>query len=170
MNDAVDTPRINVRSALVRAGVFFCFWVIMAGTKPADLAAGLIAALIATAVSLMLLPPGQGRIRPLLLGVLALRFLRQSVVAGFDVAWRALHPRLPLRPGFVVHESQLPVGPARDAFCTMTSLLPGTLPTDVTGSDGILIHCLDTGLPVTAQLAAEEGLFDRALGGTSRDG
>jgi multicomponent Na+:H+ antiporter subunit E len=170
MNDAADTSWMNLRSALVRTGSFFCFWVIMAGTKPADLVVGLIAALIATAVSLRLLPARQGRLRPPLLARMTLRFLRQSVVAGFDVAWRALHPRLPLRPGFVVHESQLPVGPARDAFCTVTSLLPGTLPTDVTDTGGILIHCLDAGPPVAAQLRAEESLFNRALGGESRDG
>jgi len=170
MNDVTDAPRIDIRTALVRAGGFFGFWVVMAGTKPADLVAGLIAALIATVVSLRLLPLRNGRLRPVLLARMMLRFLRQSVVAGFDVAWRALHPRLPLRPGFVVFEPQLPAGPARNAFCTMTSLLPGTLPTDVTDTGGILIHCLDTGLPVAAQLAAEESLFNRALGGASHDG
>ena len=114
MIDAADAPKINVRSALVRTGSFFCFWVIMAGTKPADLVAGLVAALIATAVSLRLLSLRQGRLRPVLLGRMTLRFLRQSVVAGFDVAWRALHPRLPLRPGFVVYEPQLPAARCRD--------------------------------------------------------
>jgi len=37
-------------------------------------------------------------------------FLRQSIVAGIDVAQRALDPRLPLRPGFVVYQGAPPAG------------------------------------------------------------
>jgi len=170
MNDAGDAGRMNVRSSLARACVFFGFWLIMTSAKPADLPVGLVAAVIATAVSLRLLPPGQGRVRPILLARLALRFLRQSVVAGIDVTWRALHPRMRLRPGFVTYHPQLAAGPARDAFCTMTSLLPGTLPTSVDLDGDILIHCLDTGQPIAEQLSFEENLFARAMGGESHDG
>lgn len=165
MNDAVDAPRIKMRSVLLRACGYFGFWVIMAGIKPADLVVGLIASLIAAAVSLQLLPPGEGRLHPVLLARLALRFLRQSVVAGIDVAWRALHPRLPLHPGFVIYNAQSPAGPIRDAFCTMTSLLPGTLPSGPAEQGGLLVHCLDAGQPMVEQLAAEEELFAKALGG-----
>ena len=56
------------------------------------------------------------------------RFLRQSIGAGIDVAWRALDPRLPLRPGFVVYPVSIPPGTARNVFTTLTSLLPGTVP------------------------------------------
>lgn len=150
-----------------RAVFFFAFWILIAGIKPLDLAAGLVTALIAAAVSVRLLPPGPWRIRPGALGMLALRFLRQSVVAGFDVARRALDPRLPLRPGFVIYRPQSPDGPVRDAFCTMTSLLPGTLPAGSDGNAGVLVHCLDVDQPVAEQLAAEEALFRRAFGEAS---
>lgn len=59
-----------------------------------------------------------------------LRFLLQSVVAGTDAAWRALHPRLPLRPGFVTYPVQLAPGATRNTFCTLSSLLPGPFPQD----------------------------------------
>jgi multicomponent Na+:H+ antiporter subunit E len=99
-----------------------------------------------------------------------LRFLRQSIVAGIDVARRALDPRLPLRPGFVVHRTHLPPGPMRNAFCTMTSLLPGTLPCGSDGSHGLVIHRLDINQPVAEQLAREEALLMRALGWTHGNG
>ena len=99
-----------------------------------------------------------------------LRFLRQSVVAGIDVAWRALDPRLPLRPGFVVYQPRLPPGPARNAFCTMTSLLPGTLPCRSRcerRSRHPLSRCKPAG---GGAIGAEEALLIDALGGRPSDG
>jgi multicomponent Na+:H+ antiporter subunit E len=99
-----------------------------------------------------------------------LRFFRQSVVAGVDVAWRALDPQLPLRPGFVLYPVALSPGPERNMFTTLMSLLPGTVPTGSDEKGRFLIHCLDVEQPVVAQLAVEEALFVRALGGNRRDG
>ena len=93
-----------------------------------------------------------------------LRFLRQSIVAGMDVAWRALHPGLPLRPGYVIYQSHLPPGLMQSAFCTETSLVPGTLPSGLDENGAVIVHCLDLDQPVVAQLAAEETLLARALG------
>jgi multicomponent Na+:H+ antiporter subunit E len=98
------------------------------------------------------------------LAALAQHFVRQSVVAGTEVAWRALNPRLQMRPGFVVYPLHLPPGGARSAFCALSSLLPGTLPTGTDENGGLLVHCLDVEQPVAANLAAEETLFIRALG------
>ena len=155
-----------VRAAGLRGIGFLVFWVLLSGGDPADLAVGIFAAGAATWASLRLLPPTNGRLRPLALARLALRFLVQSVVAGADVARRALHPRLPLRPGFVVYPTRLPEGPARQAFASLMSLLPGSLPAGADAAGGMLIHCLDTGQPVTAQLAEEEALFGRIIDGT----
>jgi multicomponent Na+:H+ antiporter subunit E len=160
----------NPRNFVVRAVGFLCFWVILAGIKPVDVMVGLIAACVAAAVSQKLLPPGDGRLQPILLARLAARFLRQSVVAGVDVAWRALHPRLPLHPGFIVYDVQSPAGRTRDAFCTMASMLPGTLPTDTDENDRLLVHCLDVTQPVADQLSLEESLFRQAVGGARPHG
>ncbi len=111
-----------------------------------------------------LLPPGHARPSALALGQLALRFARQSLAAGLDVAWRALDPRMRLRPGFVTYETRLPQGPARSAFLTLMSLLPGSLPAWQDDGGKIVIHCLDVDQPVAAQMAEEEKLFVRALG------
>jgi multicomponent Na+:H+ antiporter subunit E len=149
--------------AAARAIVFFVLWSTLTGGNPADLGAGLVAALAATGASLRLLPPGTSRVQPFALARLALGFLGQSVVAGADVARRALDPRLPLRPGFVVYSVGLPSGPARSMFTALMSLLPGTVPTGPGSNGGLLIHCLDVGQPIEAQLAAEEAHFVRAV-------
>jgi multicomponent Na+:H+ antiporter subunit E len=142
----------------------------LSGGGPANLAVGAIAALAAVWTSLHLLPPGTSHVRPSALAGLVLHFLWQSVVAGVDVARRALHPRLPLHPGFVVYPVGLPPGPARNMFTSLMSLLPGTVPTGSAENGGLLIHCLDVQQPVKGQLAAEEALFARVIGGSDSDG
>jgi multicomponent Na+:H+ antiporter subunit E len=108
------------------------------------------------------MPSGGSRPSPVALAGLALRFLYQSVVAGADVARRALDPRLPLHPGFAAYPVGFPPGPARNTFATLTSLLPGTVPAG--DEDGKLVyHCLDVDQPVLSQLAAEEAALARAL-------
>jgi multicomponent Na+:H+ antiporter subunit E len=94
---------------------------------------------------------------------LVARFLRQSVLAGADVAWRALDPALPLRPGFRRCGVGLAPGPGRSAFCAYSSLVPGTL---VAGAelDALCLHCLDVGQDVPAQVRAEEAVFAAVVG------
>jgi multicomponent Na+:H+ antiporter subunit E len=153
-----------VLGAVWRSPAFLILWLILYGADPAGFIIGIGATIAATWTSLRLLPPGE--LHPSFAGLagLALRFFRQSIVAGVDVAWRALDPRLPLRPGFVVCPMRSPPGPMRSAFCMMSSLLPGTLPTGPDDSGAIVIHCLDVGQPVVSQTTAEEELFLRALG------
>src|SRR5262245_56306113 len=140
---------------LTRAAGFYALWVILSGLTPLDLLVGAPAAVIATWMSLRMLPPGQWRFRPLALTLLVLRFLKQSIGAGIDVARRALDPRLPLRPGFVTYPVRFPPGMTRNAFTALTSLLPGTVPAGEE-SGQLVYHCLDVDRPVVAELAAEE--------------
>ena len=143
---------------------FIAFWLILTSFNLADLPIGALAGALATWASLRLLPAGQWAIRPVALARLALRFLKQSVSAGIDVARRALDPQLPLQPGYARYHSRLPRGVRRNAFCTMTSLLPGTLPCGTEANGDLTIHCLDLAQPVAEQLAAEEALFVRTFG------
>jgi multicomponent Na+:H+ antiporter subunit E len=111
-----------------------------------------------------LLPSKGSRFRPAPLAALAASFLRQSVVSGTDVAWRALNPRLKLKPGFVTCRLRLPAGGERSAFCALSSLMPGTLPTGTDEHGALLVHCLDVAQQIAANLAKEERLFIRAIG------
>jgi multicomponent Na+:H+ antiporter subunit E len=159
-----------VPAAIVRGMGFLCLWLVIFRIDPLAFLSGVVTAAAATWISLRLLPPGTGRLRPLALARFVLRFLGQSVVAGSDVARRALDPGLPLRPGFARCPTRLAPGPLRDAFCTVASLLPGTLPAGSDPSGAFLVHCLDVGQDVPAQMAEEEARFVAALGGTARHG
>ena len=150
--------------AVGRAVLFFAFWLMIAGYDPVDLPVGLITAAAATWTSLRLLPAAKVQLRLSSLATFALHFMRQSASSGVEVAWRAFSPRLPLNPGFVVYPCRLRSAGTRSAFCALSSLLPGTLPAGTDENGALLVHCLDVGQPVAANLAAEEALFSRAIG------
>lgn len=147
-----------------RSVLFFVFWLMISKLEPTGAVVGVATATLAAALSLKLLPPGRLRLRPVLLALFAIRFAGQSVRAGFDVARRAFDPRLPIHPGFIAYPLRVPPGGARAAFCALSSLLPGSLPTCEEEDGTLLVHCLDTRLPVADGLAEEERLFMRAVG------
>jgi multicomponent Na+:H+ antiporter subunit E len=149
---------------------FLGLWLALVGVDLIDVLAGLATAAAATWASLRLLPPAPRRMQPLALLRLVVGFLPQSVAAGVDVARRAFDPRLPLRPGFVTFPTVLDSGSLRSGFCAFASLLPGTLPAGTQEDGTILVHCLDSGQPVQAQLSHDEALFAEALGVAGRDG
>ena len=151
-----------IPQAVLRAAGFLGFWLALAGAHVGDLPAAAVAVGAATWASLHLWPPGAGTLRLTALPGLVLRFLWQSVVAGWDVATRAFSRTPRVRPGFTVYPVGFPRGSARNFFTTLTSLLPGTVPA---GEDeGLLLyHCLDIEQPVAAQLAAEEAELARVI-------
>lgn len=151
-----------MRTAIVRGAGFLVLWVVLIGLDPTDAVVGVFTAAAATWVSLRLLPPGSHRLRLAALPRLALRFLWQSVIAGVDVARRAFDPRMPLKTGFVLYPTRYPRGPGRNAFASMTSLLPGTVPAE-DDAQGLLYHCLDVEQPIAEQLASEEQALSRTL-------
>jgi multicomponent Na+:H+ antiporter subunit E len=148
---------------LLRASALLGLWLVLCGAEPSNLAAGVVAAAAATWMSLHLLPPGTSRPSPVALAGLVLHCLGQSVIAGTDVAWRALDPRLPLKPGFVPYQVLSLSDAARNAFAMLTSLLPGTVPIEEKGGQ-LVYHCLDVDQPIALQLGAEEAALSRALG------
>jgi len=156
--------------AALRGIAFLAFWlVLLPSFALPDLAVGVLATACATIASVALLPPDEGRVRFAALLVLVPRFVWQSLVAGFDVARRALAVRMPLAPGFVDYRTRFPRGHARNNFATITSLMPGTLPCG-DGLDTIEFHCLDIHQPVADQMADEERRLTRALLPEAPDG
>ncbi|WP_431302855.1 Na+/H+ antiporter subunit E [Sediminicoccus sp. BL-A-41-H5] len=143
-----------------RFALFLGLWLVLAGGF-AGLGFGLLAAGLATWASAILMP---GRMRlgdPLAALRLLGRTAAQTLLAGTDIARRAFDPRLPLRPGLVTHATALPEGTPRDGFTALASLAPGALPAGVEG-DVVMVHALDTRLPVARDLAATEALYARA--------
>jgi multicomponent Na+:H+ antiporter subunit E len=148
---------------VVRGALLFSLWIVVDQSfKPGNLLVGGLATAAATWLSLWLLPPSMGRVRMAALLWLLPRFLWQSLRAGVDVAWRVFHPALPVRLGFVSYPVGLPRGSARNAFELISSLMPGSVPTDE-DERTIEYHVLDTTQPVVQQLAAEEQVYSGAL-------
>jgi multicomponent Na+:H+ antiporter subunit E len=160
----ISATGIATRVALGRGALFFVFWLMIAGYDRADLPIGVATAALATWASLRLLPPADVRLRPSALAGFVLHFLGQSVRSGVQVAWIAFRPSMPIRPGLVTYRTGL-TGSTLSAFCAVSSLLPGTLPTGRDEQGQLLIHCLDIDQPVAADLAREEALFSRMLTG-----
>jgi multicomponent Na+:H+ antiporter subunit E len=159
---------------VLRSALLFGFWLLLLepgsfslAAIGVDLAVGAVAAVCAALLSLRLLPPGRGAPRPLPLLRLVMRFLMQSLVAGLDVARRALDPRLPLHPGLVRHRTALPPGTGQALFGALTSQVPGTLAVRSERSGELLYHCLDLRQDVARGLAADEAMFLRVWGARS---
>ena len=154
---------LKMKTLAVRFVFFLGVWLMIASWKAEDLPVGLVASALALWISLSLLPPSVVRPRLAALAKLSLRFLSSSIIAGVDVARRALLPRLDLRPGFVAVPLTVPPGVARNAFLVYQSLQPGTSPTSAEG-EMLQVHCLDISQPIAAAIMADEALFKKAIG------
>jgi multicomponent Na+:H+ antiporter subunit E len=154
----------SARIPWARAFALFLVWIILTGGSLKDLPVGLVAVAVAAFVSVRIRPASTVTLRfvPTLtyVGI----FLRQSVLAGFDVARRAFDTKLPLKTGFVDFVPALPAGMERTLFADLSSMAPGTLPVEERPDGTLLVHCLDTDMDVAAQLAADEDRLAAALG------
>ncbi len=158
----------SIRAGISRSAGLFGFWLVLRGIEASGMLIGLATASAATWTSLRLMPPEPGRVRFFSLGLLGLRFLWNSLIAGVDVAKRAFDPRLPLRLGFVTYTCRLDPSPARSVFCAMTSLMPGSVPTGSDEQGRLVMHCLDTSQPLLDHMAQDEASLIRGLG--NKDG
>lgn len=155
-------PQPVGRAAIARTLGFLALWVVLIGPGLLDLAVGVFAAAAAAWTSILLTPPARSRLRWTAVLAVLPYFLWKSLVAGADVAWRALAWRVRVNPGFVTYPVALAAGPPRTFFAMFTSLMPGTLPcADESGS--LVYHCLDIERPVAADLAKDEALLAGTL-------
>ncbi len=155
-----------MNATLTRALAFLLLWLAVAGSKPSDLPVGVAVAFAAAWASILLAPPSGGRLSIRSALAFLLDFLRLSLWSGLNVARRALSATPDLRPGVVEARLRLQPGFARNAFCLIASLLPGTLLTGFEPDDDqkVYVHGLDVGQPIVAELAAEEASFMRMIG------
>ena len=153
---------LSTRLSIARFTFFLCIWLIVANLKFADLPVGIVASALALWISLRLVPRQPLSLRFVPLARFTFRLLSCSMLAGVDVARRALLPRLDLLPGFVTSPLTLQSGVTRDVFLLYQSLQPGTLPTGV-DDDRVQIHCLDIGEAIIEAIEADEVLFKRSI-------
>jgi multicomponent Na+:H+ antiporter subunit E len=129
---------VAVRGALLT----FAWWILAEGSWRTPVLAGAVI-LTALGLSVALVPAVEWRLPIRALAGFIPYFLGQSLRGGFDVARRALHPRLLIAPVFVEYQFVLSPGAARTAFIGVLSLLPGTLSVQLTAADTMRIHVLD---------------------------
>jgi multicomponent Na+:H+ antiporter subunit E len=114
---------------------------------------GLLAALAGAAVAAWLATIAPRPLTPLRLAAFALFFLVESMRGGLDVAWRALHPALPIEPQFHRFRLELPSGQPRALLVSALSMMPGTLSAELEdGGETLVVHALTGGAMTSVAL------------------
>ncbi len=155
---------------LVRRVVFFAavWWVLLGGSATGWLI-GLVAIPGAAAASSLLGPSAPLRLRPGPIVRFVLSFLIESLRSGVDVARRALHPGLPLDPGFVNFPMRLPDDTSRVLLAATVTMLPGTITAEIQ-AERLVIHTVDTKMPVEARVRRTERLIAALFAARSEAG
>jgi len=63
----------------------------------------------------------------------------EIIKANFDVAYRVIHPKMPIKPGIVIIKTELKQDIAKMILANSITLTPGTFTLDIKG-DKLLIH------------------------------
>ena len=79
--------------------------------------------------------------RYLWLAIYILYFIWECIKANFDVAYRVLHPSMPVRPGIVKIKLTLKRELARTILANSITMTPGTISVDIIG-DILYVHCI----------------------------
>jgi multicomponent Na+:H+ antiporter subunit E len=66
-------------------------------------------------------------------------FIRECLKANLDVAYRVLHPRMPIRPGIVKVKTSLKSDMAKMLLANSITMTPGTITVDIIDDD-LYIH------------------------------
>ncbi len=140
MNILSDLANTYLRTWLLRFVLFVLMWWVLTDGAMDSWQIGLPVVLIATLVSVMLMPPLSWSLRGMFLFIPY--FLWHSIRGGVDVARRALHPQLPISPGLFDYRFRLPPGMPRVFMANTVSLLPGTLSVEL-DEEILRVHVLD---------------------------
>jgi multicomponent Na+:H+ antiporter subunit E len=87
-------------------------------------------------------------------------FLWQMFKSNIDVAFRVLHPDLPIDPGLIKIRTKLKSEVSRAFLANSLSLTPGSTTVDIIG-DEIYVHCIDVNRPVREEAALFEKIIAR---------
>jgi multicomponent Na+:H+ antiporter subunit E len=75
------------------------------------------------------------------LTVYIIYFVWECIKANFDVAYRVLHPSMPVRPGIVKVKLTLKRALARTILANSITMTPGTITVDII-EDTLYVHCI----------------------------
>jgi len=123
---------------LASASLVFVLWLLVTWSLEwQDLLIGVVFTVLVSLLAGNLLPERPTRlISPVRWFWLALYipyFLYYCVKANLDVAYRVLHPEMPIRPGIVKVKTELKTDLAKTFLANSITLTPGTLTVDIVG-------------------------------------
>ena len=70
-------------------------------------------------------------------------FFYYVIMANFDVVYRVLHPKMPIKPGIVKIKTNLKTASAITALANSITLTPGTLTVDLTDDGYLYVHWIN---------------------------
>jgi multicomponent Na+:H+ antiporter subunit E len=122
----------------------FLFWLLLTfNLSPANLIAGAAAALITSLLFAKHFFGNVGKFiqpqRYFWLLVYLVIFTWECIKANFDVAYRVLHPAMPIKPGIVKVQMELKSEFARTMLANSITMTPGTISVDII-DDILFVH------------------------------
>ena len=70
-------------------------------------------------------------------------FFYHMLIANLDVVYRALHPKMPIKPGIVKIKTKLKTDSGITALANSITLTPGTLTVDLTDDGFLYVHWIN---------------------------
>ena len=90
-------------------------------------------------------------------------FLWECIKANMDVAYRVLHPKMPIKPGIVKVKTKLKTDIAKTFLANSITMTPGTLSVDIKG-EFLYIHWIyvrDEGMEKATEIIVDK--FEKHL-------
>jgi len=156
-----DSVFIHLQRGWLRVVAFVLLWWMLTAGAVDSWLVGAPVVLIATLVSMTLVPPFTWSLTGI--AGFVLFFIWHSLRGGVDVAWRAFHPRVPIAPDLIEYPLRLPPGLPRVFMVNTVSLLPGTLSAEL-GANCLKVHVLDIRKSVLSELMTVERAVARMFG------
>lgn len=144
-------------------------WWVFAGSDQASWIIGIPSVLLAAGVSFFLSPGPVLAFSPAGAVLFIPHFVIQSIMSGIDVLRRTFSTVPRINPGMFTYTTRLEEGRGRILLANVISLQPGTLSADLVG-DTIVVHVLDTAMPVQANIREMERRIARIFPPPPADG
>jgi multicomponent Na+:H+ antiporter subunit E len=122
----------------------FLFWLLLTfSLEPANLVAGGLCVLVASLLFSKYFFTRVGKfiqpVRYFWLLVYLVIFTWECIKANFDVAYRVLHPAMPIKPGIVEVKLEVKDAHARAMLANSITMPPGNISVDIVG-DSLFVH------------------------------
>lgn len=139
------TAKTDFRAVAVTSLAMFGFWLALSGHFDGfHLLGGVCSAIVVAFLSHDLLFPGEtgGVLRKTWRFLLYVPWLLLEILkAGIDVAYRVLHPSMPIKPAIVKFQAPFEGDMARTILSNSITLTPGTITIEVKGRE-FIVHSL----------------------------